>query len=144
MPYLETEEEAAENIADIHEHKNNTRKKDYTRKKESNFNKHDMDKNGYNINGVDKNGLDRNGYNINGVDKNEINRNGLNINGIKGTKKRYPKKILIIKKMIMVFCMIGMDLIQLDLIKMVMTYMDLIYMDLIKMVMTYMDLIKMD
>ena len=77
MPYLETEEAAAENIADIHEGKHNTRKKDDTRKKESNFNKHDKDKNGYNINGVDKNG---------------INGNGLNINGIKGTKKRYPKK----------------------------------------------------
>ena len=33
MPYLETKEEAAENIADIHERKNNTRKKDDTRKK---------------------------------------------------------------------------------------------------------------
>ena len=33
MPYLETEEEAAENISDIYEHKNDTRKKDGTKKK---------------------------------------------------------------------------------------------------------------
>ena len=85
-----------------------------------------MDKNGYHINGINEHGADRDDYNINRVDKNGIDRNDLNMNGIKGTKKRYPKKILIIKKMIMVFCMIGMDLIQLDLIKMIMTYMDLI------------------
>ena len=30
MPYLETEEEAAENIADIYEHRNNARKKEKT------------------------------------------------------------------------------------------------------------------
>ena len=64
MPYLETEEEAAESIPDIYEHKNGTRKKDDTRRKD--------DK--YNINGLDINGLDINGYNINGFD-----RNGLDI-----------------------------------------------------------------
>ena len=33
MPYLETEEEAAENIADIHECKDDTRKKENKQKK---------------------------------------------------------------------------------------------------------------
>ena len=111
IPYLETEEEAAENIADIYEQKNNkartfapphnvddnTRKKynfddieddiedfdfDYKRKKESNFNE-----NGININGVDKDG-----YNINGVDKDGVNKDGFNINNIKRTRKKYPNK----------------------------------------------------
>ena len=53
MPPLEFEE-AAENIADIHERKDDIRKKE-----ESYFNKY----------GIDINGLDRDGYNINGVDK---------------------------------------------------------------------------
>ena len=104
------------------------------KKKESDFNQYGidingLDRNGYNINGVDVNGVNRNGYNINSVDVNGLDKNGLNINGIKGTKKIYPKKILIIKKMIMVFCMTSMDLIQMDLIKMVITYMASIKMD---------------
>ena len=49
MPPLETEEEAAENIIDINEHRNNTRKKE-----ESDFNEY----------GIDIDGLDRDGYNI--------------------------------------------------------------------------------
>ena len=51
-----------------------------------------MDKNGYNINGINEYGVDGDGYNINGVDKYGIDRNDLNTNSIKGTKKRYPKK----------------------------------------------------
>ena len=77
IPPLETEEEAAENIADINERRNDTRKKE-----ESNFNE----------NGIDVNGLDRDGYNINGIDLNGLYSNGLNINGTKGTRKRYPRK----------------------------------------------------
>ena len=135
MSYLETGEEAAESIADIHESKNNTRKKYDTRKKrdtrkkeESYFNKYGIDINGlnrdgYNINGTNEFGVDRDSYNINGINKYGVGRNAHNINGIDGTRKKYPKKILIIKKMIMVFYMIAMDLIQLDLINMVMTYM---------------------
>ena len=78
MPYLETEEEAAENIADIHERQNNTRikdnarKKDDTRKKDNTRKKDDTKKKMI-------------------QEKRRIMsyRNGLNINGI---KKRYPKK----------------------------------------------------
>ena len=127
MPLLETEEEAAENIADIYERKDDTRKKE-----ESDFNEYGIDINGlnrdgYNINGINEYGVDRDSYDINGVGRNGIDRNSLNINGIEGTRKRYPKKeMLIIKKMIIVFCTIGMDLIREDLIKMVMIYMDLI------------------
>ena len=120
MPPLETEEEAAENVANIHERRDDTRKKE-----EPDFDKYGihingLNRNAYNINGLDKDGLDKDGYNINGLDKDGLNRNGLNINGIEGTKKNIQKEKLIIKKM-MAFYMIGMDLIQLDLIKMVMT-----------------------
>ena len=69
MPPLETEEEAAENIANIYECRDDTRKKE-----ESDFNKYGIDINGlnrdgYKINGLDKDGLDKDGYNINGLDK---------------------------------------------------------------------------
>ena len=94
------------------------------KKEESYFNKYSIDINslnrdGYNINDINEYGVDRDGYNINSINKYGVGRNGHNINGINGTRKKYPKKILIIKKMIMVFYMISMDLIQLDLIKMV-------------------------
>ena len=59
----------------------------------------------------------------NGVDENGLDRDGNNINGIKGTKKNIQKEKFI-GEMMMVFCMINMGLIQLDLIKMVITYMD--------------------
>ena len=93
MPYLETEEEAAANIADIHESKNNTRKKQTI----TAFNKYGIDVNGidrdgYNINGINEYGVDRDGYNINGINEYGVDRDGYNINGIKGTRKRYPKK----------------------------------------------------
>ena len=39
MPYLETEEEAAENIADIYEHRNDKIKKDDKRKKDDTIKK---------------------------------------------------------------------------------------------------------
>ena len=120
MPLLETEEEAAENIANIYERRDDTRKKEYG------IDVNGLERDGYNINGIDKSGTVRDGYNINGVDINGVDKDGLNINGIKGTRKKYPKKILNIKKMIMVFYMISMGLIQLDLIKMVIIYMDLI------------------
>ena len=71
MPYLETEEDAAENISDIYECRNDIRRKEY---------------------GIDINGLDRDGNNINGIDKNGTDRDGYNINGIKGTKKKISKK----------------------------------------------------
>ena len=58
MSYLETEEEAAENIANIYE------RRDYTRKKEYDIDVNGLDRDGYNINGIDKNGSDRDGYNI--------------------------------------------------------------------------------
>ena len=92
MHFLETEEEAAENIANIYERRDDTRKKE-----KSGFNEYCIDINGlnrdgYNINGIDENGLNRDGYNINGVDKNGLDKNGLNINGIEGTKQKYPKK----------------------------------------------------
>ena len=77
MPYLETEKDAAENISDIYERRNDIRRKEY---------------------GIDINGLDRDGNNINGIDKNGTDRDGYNINGIKGTKKKYPKKNLKHKK----------------------------------------------
>ena len=105
MPYLETEEEAAENISDIYEHKNDIRKKEYG------IDVNGLDRDGYNINGIDKNGTDRDGYNINGIDRNGTDRDGYNINGIKGTKKNIQKKILNIKKMMTVFCMTSMGLI---------------------------------
>ena len=77
MPPLETEEEAAENIANIYERRDDTRKKE-----KSDFNEYD----------IDINGLNRDGYNVNGVDRNGVDRNGLNINGIEGTIKKYPKR----------------------------------------------------
>ena len=114
IPYLETEEEATENIVDIYERKDNKARtfappynveeeadiyelKDDTRKKgKSDFNKYGinidgLDRDGYNINRLDERGLDIDGYNINGVDRNGIDRNGYNINGIKGTRKKYSK-----------------------------------------------------
>ena len=63
MPLLEAEE-AAENIADINERRNNTRKKE-----ESDFNQY----------GIDINGVDRDGYNINDIVLNGVDRNGNNI-----------------------------------------------------------------
>ena len=63
MPLLEAEE-AAENIADINERRNNTRKKE-----ESDFNQY----------GIDINGVDRDGYNINDIVLNGVDRNGYNI-----------------------------------------------------------------
>ena len=92
MPPLETEEEAAENIANIYERRDDTRNKE-----KSDFNGYDIDINclnrdGYNINGVDITGLNRDGYNVNGVDRNGVDRNSLNINGIEGTIKKYPKR----------------------------------------------------
>ena len=95
MPFLETEEEAAENIANIYERRDDTRKKEKSDFKEYN---------------IDINRLNKNGYNINGVDENGVDKNGLNINGIKGTRKKYPKEKLI-GEMMMVFCMTSMDLI---------------------------------
>ena len=57
--------------------------RDDTRKKEkSDFNEYDID-----INSVNKDY-----YNINGVDENGVDKNGLNINGIKGSRKKYPKR----------------------------------------------------
>ena len=77
IPYLETEEEAAENISDIYERRNDdTRKKDDTGKKDDKYNINGLDTNGYNINGYNING-----YNINGLDRNDYNINGYNING---------------------------------------------------------------
>ena len=117
IPYLETEEEAAENIADIYERKDNeartfapphnvddnTRKKDNMRKKYNfddikddidNFDFDDKRKNksNFNENGIDINGLDKDGYNINGIDKYGVNKDGFNINNIKRTRKKYPNK----------------------------------------------------
>ena len=94
MPYLETEEEAVENISDIYERRNDTIKKDDTRKKDDNYNINGYNINGYNINGNNLNGFDRNGLDINVLDI-----NGYIINA---------KKIIT-----------NMDLIKMDLIKMV-------------------------
>ena len=88
MPPLETEEEAAENIANIYEHRDDTRKKEYG------IDVNGLDRDGYNINGIDKSGTNRDGYNTNGADRNGVDKDGLNINGIKGTRKKYPKKNL--------------------------------------------------
>ena len=77
MPPLETEEEAAENIANIYESRDDT-----INKEESDFNEY----------GIDINGLDRDGYNINGVNRNGVDKDGLNINGIEGTTQKYPKR----------------------------------------------------
>ena len=73
MPFLETEEEAA----NIYESKDDTRKKE-----KSDFNE-------YNI---DINSLDKDGYKINGVDENGVDKNGFNMNGIKETRKKYSKR----------------------------------------------------
>ena len=93
IPYLETEEEAAENIADIYEQKDNKARTFapsynveeetdiYERKEKSDFNEY----------GINIDGLDRDGYNLNGVDKNGIDRNSYNINGIEGTRKKHSK-----------------------------------------------------
>ena len=37
------------------------------------------------------NGLDKDGYNINGLDKDGLDKDGYNINGIKGTRKKILK-----------------------------------------------------
>ena len=74
---LETEEESAENIANIYESRDDTRKKE-----KSDFNEY----------GIDINGLNRDGYNTNGIDENGLDRDGYNINGIEGTIKKYPKR----------------------------------------------------
>ena len=93
---------------------------DDTRKNnESDFNIHGinidgLNKDGLNINGLDENGLDKNGYNINGVDKYGVDKNGLNINGIEGNRIKYPKRNLITKNTIIIFCMINMDLMKKD------------------------------
>ena len=92
IPYLETEEEAAENIADIYERRDNKARTlapphnvddienfDY---KEKEFNKH----------GIDINGLDKDGYNINGVNKYGVKKYGLNINNTEGTRKKYSNR----------------------------------------------------
>ena len=129
MPFLETEEEAAENIANIYERRDDTRKKEKSDFSEYSIDINGLNRDGYNINGIDENGLKRDGYNINGVDKNGLDKNGLNINGIEGTIKKYPKRKVNSRNDDQYdhqFCMISMGLIQQDLIKMVMTYMDLI------------------
>ena len=95
IPFLETEEEAAENIANIYESKDDTRKKEKSDFKEYN---------------IDINSLGKDGYNINGVDENGVDKNGFNINGIKGTRKNTQKEKLI-GEMMTVFCMTSMDLI---------------------------------
>ena len=89
---LDTEEESAENIANIYESRDDTRKKE-----KSDFNEYGIDinglnRNGYNINGIEENGLDKDGYNINGVDRNGIDRDCCNINGIEETIKKYSKR----------------------------------------------------
>ena len=38
------------------------------------------------------NGLDKDGYNINGLDKDGLDKDGYNINGIKGTRKKYSNR----------------------------------------------------
>ena len=73
-------------------------------------------------------GLDKDGYNINGLDDYGLDKDGYNINGIKGTREKYSNRKNNWTNDIMVFCMISMDLIKMDLIKMVMIYMDLIKM----------------
>ena len=85
MPYLKTEEEAAEKIADFHK-----------RKKESKKSGDEDD--GYNENGLDINGLDRDSYNINDLNEYGLDRNGYNINSIKGTRIKYPNKRLNYKR----------------------------------------------
>ena len=95
IPFLETEEEAAENIANIYESKDDTRKKEKSDFKEYN---------------IDINSLGKDAYNINGVDENGVDKNGFNINGIKGTRKNTQKEKLI-GEMMTVFCMTSMDLI---------------------------------
>ena len=106
IPYLETAEEAAENIANIYEQKNNKARTfalSYNVEEEAGFNKYGinidrLDKDGYNKNGLDGNGLDRNGYNINGLDRNGLDRNGYNIMVLKELEKNIQKEKLITKK----------------------------------------------
>ena len=117
IPHLETEEEAAQNIADIYERKDkkartfapkhNVKKKydsdiDFGDSDLEDFNldnkrkkKDTRKKNDYNINYININGLDKDGYNINGLDKDGLDKDGYNINGIKGTREKYPNKKLI-------------------------------------------------
>ena len=39
-----------------------------------------------------KDDLDKDGFNINGVDEDGLNKDGFNINSIKGTRKKYPSR----------------------------------------------------
>ena len=117
---LETEEESAENIANIYESRDDTRKKEKLDFNEYGIDINGLNRDGYNINGIDENGLDRDYYNVNGID-----RDGYNINGIEETIKKYPKRKVNWRDDDDVF-MTSMGLIGQDLIKMVMTYMDLI------------------
>ena len=72
------------------------RKKDNTRKKVI---KNDIEDDIEDFNFDDKrkqsNGVDKDGYNINGIDEDGIDRDGYNINGIEGTRKKYPKRRII-------------------------------------------------
>ena len=92
MRYLETEEETAENISDIYEHRSDTRKKNDTRKKDDKYNINGLDLNGYNINGYNINGFNRNGFNRNGYNTNGYNINGLDINGYNINGKKNHNK----------------------------------------------------
>ena len=85
MPPLETEE-VAENITNIYEHRDDTRKKEYS------IDVNGLDRDGYNINGIDKSGTDRDGYNINGLDRNGVDKDGLNIMVLKELEKNIQKK----------------------------------------------------
>ena len=134
IPYLETEEEAAENIADIDEQKDNkartfapTRNVDENTRKKDNFDDIKDDIEDFGFDDKKKSNFNEHGININGLDKDGLDKDGYNIYGIKGTRKKYPnRKINWIND---VFCMINMDLIKRDLIKMVIIYMDLIKID---------------
>ena len=101
MPFLETEEEVAENIANINAQRDVRKKDNKARtfapadnteevaKKTSEF---------YNENGFDINSLNKNGYNINGLDENGLNEYGYNINGTKGNVIMYPNKKIKFKR----------------------------------------------
>ena len=70
---------------------------DTKKEEKSDFNEHEiningLDRNRYNIIGLDEYGLDEDGYSINGLDRNGLDRNGYNINGVEGTRKKYPKR----------------------------------------------------
>ena len=108
IPYLETEEEVAENIADIYERKDNKArnfapKHNVKEKHDFDFDDSDIEdfnldnkkkirENIHNINYININGLDKDGYNINGLDKDGLDKDGYNINGIKGTREKYPNR----------------------------------------------------